>query len=582
MTYSALKYIHLTNGGGYYNPAQRRVTYDGNTIHMPGRVGERRDDWVLNRPLDGVDNYVEGFADTINLTAESQRKYIDALSYSDAHGAHLEREKLLNKVATKSKALIKVLDSDTKVARVAEGAGKALGGAGTAASVLASAPVHAALGPFAVISIPVHAAVVLSGAGAVAKGGGKAIRAATRSTVKNFHEDFRNLKHEYARTADTAKQDRQSNGGLLKACGDQTAHTHLQNTMADVDLRITELLEAYQRVQPGFANEVYQKAGVPIHSDLAFCARAEEHLFKLRNLSKEQYAPPDDKDYPGRAFYYRHNTDADGSTTPHWVEAAQYAPPNHKDYPGREFYIKHNADGSTTSTWAKEEYASSDDDEYPGRAFYQRHHTDGSITGEWVEKEEYASSDDDEYPGRAFYKRHNADGSTATTWAKAEYGSSDDEYPGRAYYQRHHRNGKITGEWVRDDSSDEDDTSDEDSSSAETESIAESYYSDTKRYASDDDKYPGRTYRNHHHADGSITPQWSRMKYASPDNKYPGRAFYRCHNADGSTTPKWVEKNRYGSHNSDYPGREFYKRHHADGSITKEWVLEDSSDDDSS
>lgn len=55
--------------------------------------------------------------------------------------------------------------------------------------------------------------------------------------------------------------------------------------MDAVDLRIAELLEAYQNVQRGWANEVYPNAGVPLRSDLAFYTRAEEYLFKKQNLS---------------------------------------------------------------------------------------------------------------------------------------------------------------------------------------------------------------------------------------------------------------------------------------------------------
>lgn len=156
MPYSTIYHTHPDDGGGYLNAAYRNVGWDGNTIRIPERVDELRKSWVTGHPLADVDNYAEGFADTISYTSEAQRKYTTVLTYSGAYSDHLERERLLNRIANKSKNMTQVLDSDMKVIRTAEIAGKTAGGAGTAASVLAAAPVHAMLGPFAAISIPLR------------------------------------------------------------------------------------------------------------------------------------------------------------------------------------------------------------------------------------------------------------------------------------------------------------------------------------------------------------------------------------------------------------------------------------------
>jgi hypothetical protein len=289
VTYSTLYYTDHSNGGGYSNAAHRRVTYDGSTIHVPERVDQLRKSWVTGRSLADVDNYAQGFAqgftDTVSRTAESHGKYTQALSYSGAYSAHLQRERLLNDVANSSRNFILNLNDHTENVRAIEIGARTVGGAGTAASVLAAAPIHAMLGPFAAISIPLHAGLALAGAGGVGEGGAMIARRARRNAVENWHERCNNLRHEYAQTADTAKQDRQSNAGLRTACGDETAHTHLKETMKDVDDRIADLLRVYQNVQPGWANEVFANADVPLRSDLAFYTRAEEHLFKQRNLS---------------------------------------------------------------------------------------------------------------------------------------------------------------------------------------------------------------------------------------------------------------------------------------------------------
>lgn len=267
-----------------------RPSFDGTKHHVPRRAFEIFENLTTGYRRSEADPYAEGVAGsgyTPPCFKIGHDKYTTVMDYNNAESwrAHSRRENLLNHVATDSLSFMNKLDDHTTLVRVNEGVSTAGGGLVGAGTFAATLPAHILAGPFAPLTIAIHALASFAVVPAVTGGAASVVSRGLRGfEVDNWHKHFRDFTHSYSENASIARQDRQSNAGLRRAVSDEYAHSHIKDVMNDVDIRIGELLSTYQRVQPGKTAKVYKDAGVPLAGEKALYSRLEEALFKKKNL----------------------------------------------------------------------------------------------------------------------------------------------------------------------------------------------------------------------------------------------------------------------------------------------------------